>query len=164
MKELVDLSKIGLPGYFLDEEKSIVYGRKGNVMKFKESQYGYYIATFTVNGKNDTRKLHRIVAEACLPNPDNYPFVLHKDDNKLNCLKENLEWGNACINAAQAKSNNKLGVGNTKKPDQLDIIRYEILNGGTYQEIIKRCANRGVKLSTGTLTKYKKEMASECND
>ena len=37
--------------------------------------------------------LHRLVGLAFVPNPDNKPFVLHKNDDSTNYLRENLKWG-----------------------------------------------------------------------
>lgn len=161
MSELLEMSKIGLPGYFLDPENVIVYGKKGTPMKFKPSVYGYPIATFTVNGKNDTRKLSRIVAEMCIPNPNNYPMVMHLDDDKLNNFPDNLAWGNASLNGQMCYDRN-MCRGNTKTEEEQQVIKEAILAGGTYQEIIQRCKEQKVKLSKGTLTKYKKML--ECND
>ena len=43
-------------------------------------------------GKHTAKKIHRIVAEAFIPNPLNLPEVNHKDGNKKNNCAENLEW------------------------------------------------------------------------
>ena len=53
---------------------------------------GYHIVSLTHNGKKYTRKVHRLVAEAFIDNPDNKPEVNHKNGNKLDNRKSNLEW------------------------------------------------------------------------
>lgn len=53
---------------------------------------GYNIVHLRKDGKGKVVKVHRIVAEAFLPNFNDYKCVNHKDKNKLNNRPENLEW------------------------------------------------------------------------
>lgn len=52
---------------------------------------GYQAVTMHKNGNARLIKIHRLVAEAFIPNPSNKPQVNHKDGNKLNNRIENLE-------------------------------------------------------------------------
>ena len=65
---------------------------KSRIMKQQMSKTGYRIVTFTVNGKGSTKKVHRLVATAFLPNPENKPEVNHLDGNTCNNNVSNLEW------------------------------------------------------------------------
>ena len=53
---------------------------------------GYKVFGLTKNNKYKVNSLHRIVALAFIPNPNNYDTVNHKDGNKLNNSIDNLEW------------------------------------------------------------------------
>ena len=44
------------------------------------------------NGKKKWFRIHRLVAQAFIPNHDNLPIINHKDENKLNNRVDNLEW------------------------------------------------------------------------
>lgn len=44
------------------------------------------------DGKYHTKYIHRMIAEAFIPNPENLPFVNHKDEDGTNNLIKNLEW------------------------------------------------------------------------
>lgn len=72
-----------------------VYSAKGESyrrLKQYSKTHGYlYVALFR-NGKRYYRRVHRLVAEAFIPNPDNLPEVNHKDEDKTNNLASNLEW------------------------------------------------------------------------
>ena len=69
------------------------YSKKGRILSLGTDQCGYPFSDLRKNGSARTRRVHRLVAEAFIPNPDNLPWVLHWDDDKLNNRVENLRWG-----------------------------------------------------------------------
>ena len=80
-------------------------GRKRNekILSPTPINGGYLHLNLYKNGKKKPYLIHRLVAEAFLPNPDNLPVVNHKDENKLNNNVENLEW-------CSVEYNNKYGT------------------------------------------------------
>lgn len=80
------------------------YGRVWNVKTQRYlggtvNNHGYKIITVTAkNGKRKKESVHRLVALAFIDNPENLPFVNHKDENKTNNNVENLEWCSAEYN------------------------------------------------------------------
>ena len=71
---------------------------KGKVISLLKGEYGYIQVNLYYNGKNYKKYVHRLVAEAFLPNPDNLPQVNHKDEVKSNNCVDNLEWCSAKYN------------------------------------------------------------------
>ena len=65
---------------------------KGRIRKTKLNNGGYEMLSLFRDGKEKTCLVHRIIAEAFLPNPYNLPEVDHKDECKTNNFVENLEW------------------------------------------------------------------------
>lgn len=54
--------------------------------------YGYVVVSLCNLNIKRNRRMHRLVAQAFIPNPENKPQVNHKDKNKLNNHVDNLEW------------------------------------------------------------------------
>lgn len=63
-----------------------------HILKNRKNNYGYLEVILHTNGKGHPKKVHRLVAETFIPNPDNKPQVNHKDYNTTNNHVNNLEW------------------------------------------------------------------------
>lgn len=79
--------------------------RDGRILKTQKDAKGYHRLSVTINRKKRTYKLHRVVAMAFIPNPDNLPQVNHKDGDKSNNCADNLEWVSNADNARHAIEN-----------------------------------------------------------
>ena len=67
------------------------------------------------------KKVHRLVAEAFIPNPNNLPQVNHKDENRLNNSVQNLEWCSAKHNANYGTRKDKL-----RKASGIQVAQYDL--------------------------------------
>ena len=73
--------------------------------KIPRERKGYLSVDLYSDGKRKTKRVHRLVAETFLPNPDNKPEVNHIDGNKHNNDVSNLEWVNSKENCRHAWDN-----------------------------------------------------------
>ena len=85
---------------------------KGYIHKYKHTNYRRF--TLTKDKKKHNVKLHRLLAIAFIPNPNNLPNVDHKDGNGLNNHLDNLRWCSYGQNLqnTEVHKNNKLGIKN----------------------------------------------------
>ena len=103
------------PGYCVDNEGSVWVYRKRKAllcgkgtkayisnearrMKPTINKIGYQVISLRKNKKKIQFKIHRLVAMAFIFNQNNFPFVCHKDGNKLNNHVNNLYWGTVMTN------------------------------------------------------------------
>lgn len=85
---------------------------KGRILK-QFLQNGYPKVSFSINGSTCQRFVHRLVAEAFIPNPDNKPQIDHIDTNRSNNCVDNLRWV-----TQEENLNNPLTVEHRKESQQ----------------------------------------------
>lgn len=79
------------------------------ILSPRNSSKGYLRVTLHKGGKMKTFNIHRLVAETFIPNPDKKFTVNHKDGNKHNNLKSNLEWNTSKENIEHSILNDLRG-------------------------------------------------------
>lgn len=101
-------------GYFVSNLGGF-RGRSGKPIKQQIHKNGYYVYAMRPEGRKGVCKcvkIHRLIAEAFIPNPENKPFVNHIDGNKLNNNITNLEW---CTNQENVIHAYKMGLCKIKR-------------------------------------------------
>ena len=86
--------------------KSLKFGKE-KILKPRETHGGYLKVALCKDGKVEQSKIHRLVAKAFIPNPNNLGTVNHKDEVKTNNTVSNLEW-------MSIKDNNNYGTRNKR--------------------------------------------------
>lgn len=88
------------------------YLKKGRVLKPTASGKGpYYMVSLCNDDSESVKSVHRLVATAFIPNPENLPVINHKDENKLNNCADNLEWCTQQYNLNYGSAREKISVG-----------------------------------------------------
>lgn len=76
---------------------------RGKVLKAKKYNSGYLFVHLSSPEKKNEILIHRIVAYAFITNPDSLPQINHKDENRINNIKYNLEWCTSQYNNTYGK-------------------------------------------------------------
>ena len=110
--------------YSINENGEVFNERTGKKLKPYSNSDGYKYVKLCDRGRKKCFRVHRLVAEAFVPNPNNKRYVNHVDHDKTNNKAENLEWVTAQENTdheirkpgqrtriSHLKSNNKYRSG-----------------------------------------------------
>lgn len=84
--------------------------RTGRMKVAVEKDNGYFVYNLWINGKGKQEYVHRLVALTFLSNPNNYPQVNHKDEDKRNNKLDNLEWCDARYNNTYGTARQRMAV------------------------------------------------------
>lgn len=99
------------------------YGRvrsikRNKIIFLKTHTAGYKTVVLYNKNKKKYYYVHRLVAEAFIPNPNNLPMVNHKDEDKQNNHVENLEWCTTQYNTRYGTATSRMGLSHSKRVRQ----------------------------------------------
>ena len=152
---------------------------KDKCRKFNINRDGYVLVNLYKNGISKNLLVHRIVAKAFIPNPNNLSQINHKDGNKQNNRIDNLEWCSAKENITHTyKKLNRNGISPNKgkfgndNSNSMITLQYD-MNGNLIKKweskieaskelnidagSISKCCNGERKQAGGYIWKYKVE-------
>jgi hypothetical protein len=98
-------------------------GKEPRILNPSNDGDGYLMVLICKEGIRYPRRIHRLVAEAYIPNPDNKPCVNHKNGIKMDNRIENLEWVTTQENTQHAWKN---GLNNNVTTNGYKTIKYAI--------------------------------------
>lgn len=135
--------------YSVSDQGNIRNDKTGYIFQLKNKQKHDRYATVVIGPKENRirRKVHRLVAQMFIPNPENKPEINHIDGNKFNNRVDNLEWCTHSENMKHAIRENlypppshKRGVALFNE-DETECLGY-------YDSIIEASKETGVPINT----------------
>lgn len=139
----------GLDNYAVSNYGNIKNVKTGRILTPQVNKQGYLTYTFYQHGIKKSLRIHRLVGFYFVPNPDNKPYINHKDGDKTNNHAENLEW-------CTAKENDHHARESGLKEQEKTVAATELISGETL--VFKSVTEAGAVLgiNTGTICKVLK--------
>ena len=136
----------GFDDYCINEFGEIYSLKTKMYIKPSDNYNNYKVITFRKDGIKKQFRLHRLVAETFLPNPNNKSQVNHIDGNKANNHVSNLEWATPLENNIHAYQTG-LKKGN-KKGNKKGKLVINLQNGIIYNSATEACKATNINLNT----------------
>ena len=147
---------------------------EGHVMNGVVSKRGYrMVGLRQESGKRKNCLVHRLVATTYIPNPDNLPFVNHKNYDQLDNRVENLEWCTPTYNVHYGRAD---AIRQHNQPKRKQVAQYtkdgayitthKTLQSaakvvGSTRQLIRECANGNIYSAGGYRWKYVENPSKE---
>ena len=114
----------------------VVRGRKygGRTLRPAYDIGGYLCVVLSKNGVTKNKKVHRLVAEAFIPNPNYLPQINHRDEDKANNNVENLEWCTRKQNANHEARTEKVRQKLSKRVKAVNVESGEVITFNSTME------------------------------
>ena len=155
--------------------RSLNYAKAGKVKELKQGNWrGYKNVDLWKNGKGKSFKVHRLVAQAFIENPNEYLCVNHKDENKQNNHVSNLEWcthkynsnyGTGRERVAKTLTGRKLSEEQKQKIGEAHMKKVQCLNNGViFGSLKEACDWCGLKGNAGIISQIKGKLKTAGKD
>ena len=155
--------------YSINKEGNVRNDKTGlNKQPFKNKRNGYLVVDLYKNNKSEKVPIHRLIAEAFIPNPENKQTVDHIDGNRQNNSIENLRWATYSENNSRfetigvrsetivvtryAEERNKRGGGHLAWLDVIDTMEFKSISE-TAKYFDCTISNISLMLEKGTIGK-----------
>lgn len=168
--EVSNLGRVRSLDKIISDRKGRNYFRKGQIIKPQKDSGGYNKIKLSNTNNIRQMSIHRLVAEAFIPNPDNLPCVNHKNEVKTDNRVENLEWCTPKYNTNYGtcieRGHKKLSKSVLQYTlDGTLIAEYPSIRGiekekGFYNTNISACCRGKIKTAHGYIWRYKNEVTN----
>lgn len=141
--------------------------RSGKLLNIHSFDTGYKYVVLSHNAFTTNALLHRLVAEAFIPNPDNKPVVNHKDGDKSNNRVSNLEWSTYQENTQHAIQHGLMKCSDRHHMKMMSNFsnkrkKIKCIETGQIYPSIKDCA-KAMNIRLGYLYEYTSNQARSCH-
>lgn len=136
---------VGFEGLYAVSDSGQVWSyHRHRALKPKIDRYGYETVVLRKSNKNHHRTVHRLVAQAFVPNPNNLPTVNHINEVKTDNRAINLEWMSVADNDNYGTRNEKMADSKCRLPveqvfEDGTTIKYKGVKDASLKTGINRC-------------------------